>query len=281
MIARYCLALCLLVVGATLATVQFWIPALIFRPTPLEKTDPAAWGLRGAVPMQARYGDGTSITGWWVRPPKPGSPVVLIVHGRSSNISTRAPVMKRLAADGMGVLMFDYRGYGASTGQPSELHLSTDTLTAYRWLREQGISPESIVVVGQSLGNSPATMLAAHQPIAALLLVSPFTNLPDAIGERLPWLPVRLLPWMRNRFDVSDGLRLFSGPTLLVASEADGLVPIGNARQLQNLAPRALWLDASPLHHDGMLRSLADDGRLTEAIGSLVFHKRPLQQPRR
>jgi len=267
---RRCVVICLVSGCLALATIQFWIGAFIYRPAPLDRTDPEAWDIRGALAMKARYGDGTAITGWWHRPTQADAPVILIAHGRSANIASRAKVMQRLAADGMGVLMFDYRGYGASSGRPSEQNLDQDALAVYRWIRRQGIPPRHIVVVGQSLGNSPATALAANQPVGALLLVSPFTNLPDALAERLPWLPVRLLPWTRNRFDVAASLPRFGGPTLFVVSENDGIVPIRNARRLQAIIPRPYWLDASPLRHNGMLEAVAEDGRLTKAIRRLL-----------
>ena len=270
MIIRRCISLFLLTAGLALATIQFWVPAFIYRPTSLDRSDPESWGLPNTVAMKVTYNDGTAITGWWHRPSQKDAPVVLLVHGRSANISSRTSVMQHLVADGMGVLMFDYRGYGASSGQPSEYNLQQDTLTAYDWLRMRGVATRQIVVVGQSLGNGPATMLAAQQPVGGLLLVSPFTSLPDALAERLPWLPVRLVPWTRSRFDVGAYMVRFRGPTLLIVSEDDGLVPLGNARRLQADKPDLRWLDASPLRHDGMLQAVAEDGRLAKAIRILL-----------
>jgi len=266
MIVRRCIGLFLLTAGLGLATIQFWVALFIFRPTPLHQSDPGSWGLSGAVAMKVAYPDGTAITGWWHPPSHRDGPVVLLVHGRSANISSRTSVMQHLVADGMGVLMFDYRGYGASSGQPSEHNLRQDTLTAYHWLRMRSVAARQIVVVGQSLGNGPATMLAAQQPLGGLLMVSPFTSLPDALAERLPWLPLRLVPWTRNRFDVERYLVRFRGPTMLIASKDDGLVPLANARRLQADKPDVLWFEASPLRHDGMLQAVAEDGRLTKAI---------------
>lgn len=194
MTIQRCIGFCLLAVVLAFATVQFWISALIYRPAPLYQTEPRSWGLKGAVPMQVAYGDGTAITGWWQRSAQDKDPVVLLVHGRSANISSHRSIMQHLVADGMGVLMFDYRGYGASPGRPSERNISQDTLTAYHWWRAQGVEAKRIVVVGQSLGNAPATALAARQHVGGLLLVSPFTRLPDALAERLSWLPVKLIP---------------------------------------------------------------------------------------
>lgn len=270
MIAWRCIGVSLLVISLGLVTIQLWVPAFIYRPTVLNRTDPRMWGLRKTAAMRVKYSDGTVITGWWSPPVDADAPVVLLVHGRSANISSRLSVMQHLVAQRMGVLMFDYRGYGASPGRPSEHNLSQDTLTAYRWLRSRGVPANHIVVLGQSLGNSPATTLAAQQPIGALVLVSPFTSLPDALAERLPWLPVQLVPWSHNRFDVRASLARFKGPALLIASEDDGLIPIDNARQLHKDKAQFKWLDVSPLRHEGMLRGIAEDGRLARAIRSIL-----------
>lgn len=191
MTARRCIGVFLLVASLGVVTIQLWVPAFIYRPTALIRSDPRSWGLGKAMAMRVPYRDGTTITGWWSPPARVDAPVVLLVHGRSANISSRLSVVQHLAAQGMGVLLFDYRGYGASTGRPSEQHLLQDTLAAYSWLRRQGVPADRVVVVGQSLGNSPATILAAQRPIGALVLVSPFTSLPDALAERLPWFPVQ------------------------------------------------------------------------------------------
>lgn len=178
--------------------------------------------------------------------------------------------MQHLVTDGMGVLMFDYRGYGASSGRPSERNMNQDALTAYRWLRAQDVGAQRIIVVGQSLGNESATALAAQQPVGGLLLVSPFTRLPDALAERLPWLRLKLVPWTRNVFNVEANFVRFRGPAMLVASKDDVLVPVANSLRLRAKRPDVQWLDATTLRHDGMLQAFAEDGRLGKAIHTLL-----------
>lgn len=179
MTIQRCIGFCLVAMVLAFATVQFWIPVLIYRPAPLYQTEPRSWGLKGAVPMQVAYGDGTAISGWWQRSAQDKGPVVLLVHGHSANISSRRSIMQHLVADGMGVLMFDYRGYGASPGRPSERNISQDTLTAYHWLRAHCVEAKRIVVVGQSLGNAPATALAARQHGNTLAVCCWCRPLPD------------------------------------------------------------------------------------------------------
>ena len=124
--------------------------------------------------------DGSRLAGWWIAPRR-DAPVVLIAHGRSGNIATRAAAAQRLGADGFGVMLFDYRGYGASGGRPSERGLTEDAVSAYEWLRRRGVPANRIALPGHSLGNAPAAALAASRQVVALVLVSPF----ETTGSRL------------------------------------------------------------------------------------------------
>jgi alpha-beta hydrolase superfamily lysophospholipase len=187
-------AVLLALLAAALAALPFVISFFIFRPEKLEITDPARWGLPGAHAVTFAASDGSALLGWWLPPSSGAAATVLVVHGRSGNISNRVGIARRLRSDGYGVLMFDYRGYGASQGSTSELAMSEDAISAYAWLLAQGVSPQRLIVIGQSLGNAPAAQLASHRPVGGLVLVSPFSNLPEAAADRLPWLPLGALP---------------------------------------------------------------------------------------
>src|SRR4051812_316882 len=264
----------LLLAAAAFASLPLWISFFIFRPAPLAATEPARWGVAGARFIAFRAQDGSRLTGWWL-PPRASGPVVLIAHGRSANISTRAPIMRQLGLGGFGVLMFDYHGYGASTGRPSEAALTQDMLAAYDWVRSKGVAPGRIVLLGQSLGDAPAAQVAAVRPVAALVLVSPFTSLPEVAAERHPWLPLGILPWPRSRYDVAAPLASVRAPLLLVASKADGLVPMANSRRLAAAAKgKVRWLVDERLPHDGLLAGVAADGRLGAALKALLAERR-------
>lgn len=193
------------------------------------------------------------------------------MHGRSANVSTRVAIARRLHRDGFGVLLFDYRGYGASEGRPSERALAEDSLAAYDWTRRQGVGPRRIILIGQSLGNAPAAQVAAARTVGGLVLTSPFTNLPEAAADRLPWLPLRVVPWPRNRFEVSGRLRDSTVTLILIASRADDLVPIGHARKVADAAHRPVrWIEMSSAPHDGLLAAAAESGALTQALRSTL-----------
>jgi fermentation-respiration switch protein FrsA (DUF1100 family) len=255
--------------AATMASVAYWIPAFIYRPQPLSFHEPSRWGLGGAQEVSFMSG-GDRLAGWWAPPRNPASPVVLIVHGRSSNISTRASIASSLLKDGFGVLLFDYRGYGRSSGRPSEAGLTEDAQAAYDWLQRQGVASRNLIVVGQSLGNAPAAQLSASRPVAALVLVSPFTSLPEAIDDHLGWTAISKLPWPRNRFDVATSVARVSAPILFIVSRQDGLVPYDNSLRLAQRTRHVRWLEADGLHHDGLLAGVALSGGLSTALHTLA-----------
>ena len=265
-VLRYGLSATGLVLLLGLATASLWISAFIYRPSPLSNPDPQAWSLPTARSVTIRSGTSDRLFRWWLAPPTATAPVVLLIHGRSANVATRAPVAARLAADGFGVLLFDFRGYGRSTGRSTERSLTEDAEAAYDWIRAQGIEGRRIIVLGQSLGDAPAAQLSATRSVGALALVSPFTSLPGAVADRFPWAPVRLLPWPQNRFEVQASVRTLPIPVLLIVSRDDGLAPYSNSRRLAASARHPRWLELNRQRHDGLLTAVSRSGRLSQAL---------------
>jgi pimeloyl-ACP methyl ester carboxylesterase len=256
------LAALLAAAALLLLALPYAAPLYVFRPQRLDSADPRRWQVP-AEEVSFAAADGSRLSGWWVAPPSARAPVVLLVHGHSGNIATRAEIVRRLAGDGFGVLAFDYRGYGASAGSPSEAGLGEDAAAAYQWLRAHGVPAGRIIVVGQSLGNAPAAALAASHRVGQLVLVSPFVSLPETAAARLPWLPLRLVPWPRNRFEVAGPLRRVAAPVLLIVARRDEYVPYEQARALARSLPRQpLWIEDESHGHEGLLRQVLADGRL-------------------
>lgn len=256
--------------AVALLSAPYWISAFIYRPQPLPVSNPGTWGFTGAREVSFASGRSDRLFAWWAPPGDSTRPVVLIVHGRSANIATRASIAARLRDDGFGVLLFDYRGYGRSSGRSTEQSLTEDAEAAYDWLLGQGVTARQIIVLGQSLGDAPAAQLSAARPVAGLALVSPFTNLPDAIADRVGWRAISRLPWRRNRYEVADSLAKLRAPVLFIVSRQDGLVPYANSCRAWRSARIRRWLEADGYRHDGLLAAVARDGRLSQALWALV-----------
>ena len=134
--------------------------------------------------------DGVSVHGWFVSGDSPR--VLLYFHGNAGNISHRLYSIKDFHDLGLSVFIIDYRGYGRSSGKPSEQGLYRDGEAAWRYLTEdRSIAPENIILFGRSLGGSVASWIAARKKPGALIVESSFTSVPDIGQDVYPWLPVR------------------------------------------------------------------------------------------
>ncbi|MBN8506624.1 MAG: alpha/beta hydrolase [Burkholderiales bacterium] len=218
--------LCLLVFGVQ--------RRLLYHPNP----DPLTLGPSiGARTVALQAADGETLVAWWLPPPRPGAPVVLYLHGNGANLDNRAARLKALHEDGAGVLALSWRGYGGSSGQPSEAGWKLDAQAAYRWLRAQQVTPARLVLFGESLGSTQAVLLAAEQPVGALLLDSSFDSALALAASHHPWLPVAWL--MRDPHRADLAAPRVAVPVLQVHCAQDPVSPLAHAEALNRLLPNA------------------------------------------
>src|SRR5262249_52103878 len=155
------------------------------------RTAPAAAGLPEAQEVVLDTADGERVIAWHV-PPRGDKPVALYFHGNGGSLRGRGGRFRDLTADGTGLVALSYRGYGGSSGAPTEVGLFNDALVAYAFTRAR-YPAERIVLWGESLGSGVAVALAAEKPVGHLILQSPFTSAAD-VGATQYWVvPVRVL----------------------------------------------------------------------------------------
>jgi hypothetical protein len=194
--------------------------------------------------------------------------VVLVANGNGGHRGLRAPLARALSEAGLGVLLFDYRGYGGNPGSPSEEGLALDVRAARDWLvGEAGVAPERLVYYGESLGCAVVTALAVEHPPAGLVLRSPFVDLAAVGSHHYPVLPVRLL--LRDRFPVAEQVARVRVPTTVVLGDADTIVPPEQSRRVAAAAARLHRLVEVPGadHNDAVL---LDGERLVDAVVELA-----------
>jgi len=180
--------------------------------------------------------DGLMLAAAW-RPPVAGKPVLLFFHGNGDSWDGGALAMEAFSAAGYGVLLPEYRGYGANPGEPDEQGIYRDGRAALAWLDARGIKAGRVVLVGNSLGSGVATQLATETRPAALMLVSGFASLPGVVADKFPWLPARWL--VRDRFDNAAKLGRVTAPVLVLHGGADTLIGPAHARRLAAANPHA------------------------------------------
>jgi len=174
--------------------------------------------------------DGTKLHGWYVPHDNPRA-VLLFAHGNAGNISHRYDLLQDLHELGVATLAFDYRGYGRSSGEPSEAGVLADARAARKWLAQKaGVGEADIVLMGESLGGGVTVDLAANDGARGLILENTFTSLPDVAAHHYPWLPVRML--MRTRLDSAAKIGQYHGPLLQLHGDADTIIPYSIGQQL-------------------------------------------------
>jgi pimeloyl-ACP methyl ester carboxylesterase len=228
--------------------------ALLYFPSHTVVQTPAAAGLSfGDVTFGAE--DGERLHGWWVNARARSLGHVLLCHGNAGNVGDRVAHVDLLSAAGFDVLAFDYRGYGRSTGRPSEQGLGRDARAARVALLDQdGVDPDRVLYLGESLGGAVALALALERPPAGLILHSAFTSVRDLARRHYPLIPRALVP------DAYPSLRLIGRltvPLLVLHGERDEIVPLMHAEALAEAAagPKRMHVFAGAGHNDLLARA--------------------------
>lgn len=184
--------------------------------------------------------DGVRLHSWWIERNKSepdgtdngerdaADLVTLFLHGNAGNVTHRAQHAQQILAAGSSVLLLDYRGYGKSEGSPSEEGLYTDALAAYEYLRGQGVTPERLIIHGESLGTAAAVDLASKKPAAGLVLESGFSS-GRAVAQSV--LPV-LGPLLFGGYNSVSKISQVKMPLLQFHGDRDRIVDISLGRAL-------------------------------------------------
>jgi hypothetical protein len=258
------IAVALAIAGYALICVILWRwqTHLIFFPARTVTRTPADLGVPGdeiRVPFQSRDGQKEELDAFWLpadalpestaalsaavaassvhrgRRGASAPKAILYLHGNGDNIGVNLPHAVLLRSLGISVLLFDYRGYGRSTGpSPSEERVYEDAEIAWRYLvKKHSYSPHQIVIYGHSLGGAIAIELASRHPEAAGVIVeSSLTSAAD-MARRMPafWLfPLGLL--LQHRFDSLAKIGALRVPILLLHGTRDWSVPARMTRRL-------------------------------------------------
>jgi len=195
------------------------------------RTAPAAAGLPQAQEVVLDTADGEKVIAWHV-PPRGDAPTVLYFHGNGGSLRLRVDRFQRIAAAGVGLIALSYRGYGGSTGKPTEDGLINDARAAYAFAADRY---RRIALWGESLGTGVAVALAAEKPVARMVLDAPYTSALDIAQANHWYLPVRLL--MKDQFRSDQRIARVKAPVLIMHGEVDQIIPIAYGERLFAMIP--------------------------------------------
>jgi len=233
---------------------------VLYQPSRGYDYNPADYGLEYEAVSLATP-DGVALVAWFV-PAEGAERTVLFCHGNAGNISHRLDTLKMFHELGLNCLIVDYRGYGQSTGKPTEIGTKIDILAGFQWLiEEKGMRPEEIILFGRSLGGSVAAMISKDVHPAALVLESTFTSFDDVGAHYYPWLPVRL--FSRFEYNTLEAVKEVTCPVLVIHSPDDEIIPYKFGQQIFAAAnePKQ-FADLKGTHNEGIY----DNGDLYKQI---------------
>ncbi|QTN33497.1 alpha/beta hydrolase [Akkermansiaceae bacterium] len=164
-------------------------------------------------------------------PADKGMPTILYSHGNAEDLAQSEIIYEELHARGLGVMAYDYPGYGQSTGTPSEESCQRAIQAAWNHLADTGIPPSSIIIVGRSVGSGPSVWLASREKPAGLALISPFRS---AFTAAIP-TPVSIFPG--DRFPNMGRIRSMHHPLLIIHGEDDRVINVSHGKKLFAASP--------------------------------------------
>lgn len=194
----------------------------------------AAADLPGVEETTLTTSDGETLVAW-VAPPREGKPVLLFFHGNAGNFGrpARQARFKALTADGTGLFAVNYRGYGGSTGNPTEAGIQLDARAAYDAAVAR-FGEARLVGYGESLGTGVVLKLASEVALTAIILEAPYLSTAAVAQEVYPFVPIGLL--MRDQFRSDRVIGQVRAPLLVLHGERDSVIPFAHGRALYDLA---------------------------------------------
>jgi abhydrolase domain-containing protein 17 len=188
--------------------------------------------------------DGTQISACYLPNPR-AEFTMLYSHGNAENIGDLYDLFESFHDNGFSVFAYDYHGYGANNGKPSEKNSYQDIEAAYLYMvNNLKIPSDRIVVLGRSVGSGPATHLACHEKVAALILESPFVSA-FRVLTKIPLLPF-------DKFNNISKIKYVHCPVLVIHGTDDNIIPLWHGEKLFKAANQPkynFWVEGAG-HND-------------------------------
>jgi pimeloyl-ACP methyl ester carboxylesterase len=218
-----------------------------------------------AVSREFRARDGAIVHALEVDASVRGRTIVYF-HNNRETVESRLGLAHSLASRGFDTLLVEYRGYGVSAGtSPTEEGLYADAEAALDMLAARGVPPSRIILWGTSLGTGVAAEMASRGRGSQLVLVTPYTSIPELVTNVAPFVPARFL--VADHFDTLSKVARIRVPTTIVHGDADEIVPFWMGERIAQSIPGARLVRVRGGHHGDVL-DRDGDRLLNELFGA-------------
>ncbi|HJM78502.1 MAG TPA: alpha/beta hydrolase [Candidatus Pelagibacter bacterium] len=159
---------------------------------------------------------------------------ILYLHGNAGSLENRIHKINHFKDMNINFLLLAWRGFSGNKGEPTEQGLYRDARSAVKWLINQGVIEENIIIYGESLGSGVATEIAQNKNFAGIILESPFTSMVAAGKSKYPIFPIKLL--LKDRYESDKKITNIISPILVMHGEVDKIVPFWMGEKMFQLA---------------------------------------------
>lgn len=205
--------------------------------------------------------DNIVLNALWFKKNRPDG-VILFFHGNAGSLSSWGQIGDSLSEYNYDVLIFDYRGYGKSTGEVTEENIFSDSEFIYKELEEK-YGEDNIIIYGRSIGSAPASFLASKFKPKAVILETPFTNFTELAKTYFPFIPGSLLQF---KFENDRYLKKYDGPIFIIHGTEDEVIPFAHSEKLSEILPAVKKFMKVPGGHHNDLESRIEHHKFLDQI---------------
>jgi len=178
--------------------------------------------------------DDIELLAWYHKKDIKNYKTILYLHGNAGSLENRIHKVNHFNDMNINFLLLAWRGFNGNAGKPTEQGLYQDAKNAVRWLMNQGISEENIIIYGESLGTGVATEIAQKKNFAGVILESPFTSMVAAGKSKYPIFPIKLL--LKDKYESDKKIKNIMSPILVMHGEDDQIVPFWMGKKIYEIA---------------------------------------------
>jgi uncharacterized protein len=225
------------------------------------------WHRPDAEDIEFDTPDGERLHGWLFRADDPNAPLMIWFHGNAGNVTVRGDVAAEFARRGVTVFVFDWRGFGRSSGSPGEHPLKIDSIAAYDEMMRTVGPTAAIAFYGESVGGPYAAWTAMHRQADAVILENSFPSLAALANSIYRPIPLGLL--VPRSLRTVDWLNDAGVPVLVMHGRRDGVIPFRLGLQLyERLQTRKEFFESETAGHSQLPEAEGD--RFFEAVVNFI-----------
>ena len=178
--------------------------------------------------------DNIDLLAWYHKKDIKKYKTILYFHGNAGSLEDRIHKINHFKDMNINFILLAWRGFSGNKGKPTEQGLYQDARSAVKWLINQGVTEENIIIYGESLGTGVATEIAQNKNFAGVILESPFTSMIDLGKKYYPIFPVKLL--LKDKYESEKKIKNLKSPILVIHGKKDKIVPFYMGKKIFDMA---------------------------------------------